>query len=69
MLFKQKYDSVKPFYKYLKILPLSENIKLLQCKFMWKLVNNCHPCCVKGQFPITFSNAINSTNCRITIPY
>ena len=34
MLFKGKYDLVKPFYEYLKILPLSENIKLLQGKFM-----------------------------------
>lgn len=34
MLFKGKYDLVKPFYEYLKILPSSENIKLLQGKFI-----------------------------------
>ena len=68
MLFKGKYDSVKPFYEYLNILPLSENIKQLQDKFMWKLINNCHTGCIKEQFPVTFSNTINSTKCRLTIP-
>ena len=28
ILFKEKYDIVKPFYKYLSILPLKQNIKL-----------------------------------------
>ena len=35
MLFKGKYDSLKPFYEDLKILLLSKNIKLLQGKFIW----------------------------------
>ena len=68
MQFKGKYGLIKPFYEYLKILPLSENIKLLQGKFMWKLLNNCRPSCIKKQFPVTFSNAINSTDCRLIIP-
>ena len=68
MLFKEKYDSVKPFYEYLKIFPLSENIEVLPGKFMWKLANNCHPSCIKEPFLVAFSNAINSTNCRLTIP-
>ena len=34
-----KFDSVKPFYEYLQILPFKDNMKLLQGKFMWKLVN------------------------------
>ena len=40
MLFKGNYDSVKPFYDYLKILPLSENVKLLQGKCVWKVISN-----------------------------
>ena len=27
------------------------------------------PSCIKEQFPVKFSNAINSANCRLTIPY
>ena len=45
ILFKQKYDIVKPFYKYLGILPWKQNIKLQQGKFMRKLnlhnLSNC----------------------------
>ena len=42
ILFKEKYDIVKPFYKYLSILPLKQNIKLQQEKFMWEL-NSLNP--------------------------
>ena len=38
MLFKNRYDNGKPFYKHLNILPLTKNIKLLQGKFIWKLL-------------------------------
>ena len=38
MLFKNRFDNVKPFYKHLNIIPLTKNIKLLQRKFMWKLL-------------------------------
>ena len=27
------------------------------------------PSCIKEQFSVKFSNAINSVNCRLTIPY
>ena len=37
ILFKQKHDTVKPFYKYLGILPLKQNIKLQQGKFIHSL--------------------------------
>ena len=37
ILFKNSDDN-KPLYKYLNIPPLRENIKLLQKKFMWKLL-------------------------------
>ena len=29
-----KFDSVKPFYVYFKILPFKDNLKLLQGRFM-----------------------------------
>ena len=35
MLFQNRFNNVKPFYKHLNILPLTKNIKLLQWKFMW----------------------------------
>ena len=35
MLFQNRFNNVKPFYKHLNILPLTKNIKLLQGKFMW----------------------------------
>lgn len=59
---------IKRFYEY-QILPFSGNIKLLQGKFIWKLINNWHPSYVKEQFPVAFSKAITSTNCRQTKPY
>ena len=43
ILFKGKYDSVKPYYKYLQILPLLDNIKFLRGKFMWNLTNHKLP--------------------------
>ena len=43
MMDMDKFDSVQSFYEYLKILPFKDNMKLLQGKFMWKLVNAVHP--------------------------
>ena len=34
MMNMDKFDSVKPFYEYLNILPFKDNMKLLQGKFM-----------------------------------
>ena len=34
MMDMDKFDSVKPFYEYLKILPFKDNMKLLLGKFM-----------------------------------
>ena len=46
ILFKEKYDIVKPFYKYLSILRLKQNIKLQQGKFMWELNSLNLPNCL-----------------------
>ena len=62
MLFKNRFDNVKPFYKHLNILPLTKNIKLLQGKFMWKLLAKKHPDSITEQFPLHFKEAINNTN-------
>ena len=43
IMFKIKHDSVKPYYKYLNINPLKHQIKILQGKFMWKLISTWTP--------------------------
>ena len=70
MLFKNRFDNVKPFYKHLNILPLTKNIKLLQGKFMWKLLAKKHPDSIIEQFSLHFNEAINNTNGeKLIIPY
>ena len=43
MMNMDKFDSVKLFYEYLNILLFKDNMKLLQGKFMWRLVNAVYP--------------------------
>ena len=43
MMDMDKFDSVKPFHEYLKILQFKDNMKLIQRKFMWKLANAVQP--------------------------
>ena len=70
MLFKDKYNSVKPFYGYLNILPLSDNIKLLQGKYkMWNLFNSNLPKPLTEHFPLKYNEAINNQQNRLIIPY
>ena len=70
MLFKNRYDNVKPFFKSLNILPLIKNIKLIQGKFMWKLLAKKHPDSIIEQLPLPFNEAINNTNIeKLIIPY
>ena len=64
-----KFDSVKPFYEYLKILPFKDNMKLLLGKFMWKLVNPVHPNSISEKFPLTYNEAINNHQNKLVIPY
>ena len=47
MLFKNKFELVKPLYKYLNILSLNSTMKLMRGKFMWKLINKEHPISIK----------------------
>ena len=70
MLFENRLDNVRPFYKHLNMLPLTKNIKLLQGKFMWKLLAKKHPDSITEQFPLHFKEAINNTNEeKLIIPY
>ena len=64
-----KIDSVKPFYEHLKILPCKDNMKLLQGKFMWKLVNAVHPNSISQKFSLTYSEAIKNHQHKLIIPY
>ena len=67
---KNRYDNLKPFFKHLNILRLTKNIKLLQGKFMWKLIAKNHPDSMIEQFPMHFNEAINNTNNeKPIIPY
>ena len=49
---KRSITTVKPFYECLEILPFKDNMKLLQGKFTWKLVNAVHPNSISERFPI-----------------
>ena len=62
VLFENRLDNVRLFYKHLNMLPLTKNIKLLQGKFMWKLIAKKHPDSITEQFPLHFKEAINNTN-------
>ena len=64
-----KFDSVKPFYEYLNILPFKNNMKLLQGKFTWKLVNAVCPNSISEKFPLTYSEVINNHQNKLAIPY
>ena len=69
MLFKDKYDSVKPFNEYLDILTLLDNIKLFQGKYMWNLFNSNLSKPLTEHFPLKYNEAINNQQNRLIIPY
>ena len=62
IMFKTKHDSIKPYYKYLNINPLEHQIKILQGKFLWKLINDEHPKSIKDKYSSQKSAAINNHN-------
>ena len=70
ILFKQKCDIVKPFYKYLGILPLKQNIKLQQGKFMWKINSHNSPNRLLKKFSLISKQSINNANQqKLIAPY
>ena len=52
IIFKEKHDSLKPYYKYLNKNPFEYQIKTLQRKFMWKLLNDEQPKIIRGKSPL-----------------
>ena len=44
-------------------------MKVLQGKFMWKLVNAVHPNAISEKFPLTYSEAISNHQNKLVIPY
>ena len=65
MMDMNKFDSVKPFYEHLNILPFKDKMKLLQRKIMWKLVNAVHPNSIFEKFPLTYSEGINNPQSKL----
>ena len=60
---------MKPFYNYLGILPLKQNIKHQQGKFMWKLNSHKLPNCLLNKFSLIRSQAINANQQKLITPY
>ena len=69
MMNMDKFDSLKPFNEYLNMLSFKDNIKLLQGKFMWKLVNAVCPNLISKKFSLTYSETINNHQNKLVIPY
>ena len=70
MMFKDKKHNAKPLYKYLKILPLELNIKLLQAKSMKKLTLKEHLKKICDKCPLNYnSSSNNSDQTKLLVPY
>ena len=70
MLFNNKFEPVKPIYIYLNILAINNKIKLMQGKFMLKLINKEHPISIQSKFPLNFNMTINSNdNMKLYMPF
>ena len=61
-MFKDKKHIVKPLYKYLKILPLELNIKLLHAKFMQKSILEEHLKIICDKYPLNYNSSINNSD-------
>ena len=70
MMFKDKKHIAKPLYKYLKILPMELNIKLLQAKFMKKLILKEHTKITCDKYPLNYNSSINNSDqTTLIVPY
>ena len=69
-MFKNKYESTKPLFEYLNIVPFDINIKLQQRKFMKQLSLDLEPESITKHFPLRYIDSINNTNSdKLIIPY
>ena len=57
---QERRDLVKLHYQYLNILTLTLNIKLLQSKFMKKLIKGEQSEPIKTHTPLKYNNSINN---------
>ena len=63
-MFKDKKHIDKPLYKYLKRRPLELNIKVLQAKFMKKLITIC------DKYPLNYNSSVNNFGqTKLLVPY
>ena len=70
MMFKDKKHIVKPLCKYLKILPLELNIKLLHTKFMQKSILEEHLKIICDKCPLNYNSSINNSDqTKLIVPY
>ena len=69
MMNVEKFDSVKPFYEYFHVRPFKDNMKLIQGKFMWELVNAVCPNSISEKLPLTYSKATNNYQNKLVISY
>ena len=60
MTFKDKKHIARPLYKYLKILPLELNVKLLQAKSMKKLILKEHLKIICNKYPLNYNSSSNN---------
>ena len=70
MMLKNKYESVKPLFEYIRTVPFDVNNKLQQGKFKKQLSLDLHQKSISNHFPLRYIDAINSTNSdKLIIPY
>ena len=70
MMFRKRPDSAIPLYQRIDILPLASNIKLLQSKFMKKLIDGEQPEPIKMHYPLNYNDSIiNSKQYRLVAPF
>ena len=69
-MFRKRWDSATPPYQHFDILPLASNIKLLQSKFMKKLIDGEQPEPIKMHYPLNYDHSINnSKQDRLVTPF
>ena len=70
MMFNDKKNIAKALYKYFKILSLELNTKLLQARFMKKLILKEHPKIIWDKYPLNYNSSVNNFDqTKLIVPY
>ena len=69
MNFDDKCEPSAPIFQKLSILPLKENIKYLQAKFMWKYVHLLHPDSIQEIFDTTNHQNLETSLVKLYLPF